>query len=62
MRSKVVHTDIIDDMEDAVEEIREGFFDFVLCKNSMGVIFAEEDVEYEKLYEELCKYWDFSLQ
>lgn len=61
MRSKVVHTDIIDDMEDAVEEIREGFSDFVLCKNSMGVIFAEEDVEYEELYGELSKYWDFSF-
>ena len=59
MRSRVVHTDIVDDMGEAAEEIFEGFSGFELCKNSLGVVFAEEYADYEEFYKELSRKWDF---
>ncbi|MEE3467850.1 MAG: FIST N-terminal domain-containing protein [Eubacterium sp.] len=61
MESKVVYTEEMDDLEEAVEEIFEAFSDFEIKKNSLAIIFMEEDVEYLELYEGLREKWDFPI-
>ncbi len=61
MKSKVFYTEEMDDLEAAVEEIFDGFSDFEFKSNSLAIIFMEEDVEYEELYEGLREKWDFPI-
>ncbi len=61
MQSKVVYTDEIDEIEDAVDVIFEEFEGFEFKKNSLAIIFMEEDVEYLELYQGLRQKWDFPI-
>ena len=61
MQSKIAFTDEVDDVEGAAEEIFEAFDEFEFKKNSLGIIFMEEDVEYPELYEALSEKWDFPI-
>ncbi len=61
MQSKVVYTDEIDEIEDAVEVILDEFEGFEFKKNSLAIIFMEEDVEYLDLYKGLREKWDFPI-
>ena len=58
IKSKVVFTEEIDDLETAVEELCEQVGDFTLQKNSVGIIFMDEDTEYGELYPMLKEKWD----
>ena len=58
IKSKVVFTEEIDDLETAVEELCEQVGDFSLQKNSVGIIFMDEDTEYGELYPMLKEKWD----
>ncbi len=57
MRAITVYTDEIDDMEAAAEELIEKTKGFVPGKNSLAILYVDEDVEYGELYEELRKDW-----
>ena len=61
MQSKIAFSDEVDDIEAAAEEIFDAFDGFELKKNSLGIIFMEEDVEYPELYEILSKKWSFPI-
>ena len=61
MKSKVVYTEETDFMEDAAEEILEGFSDFPLQSNSLAIVFAEDVVDYPELYRYLSAEWDFPV-
>ena len=61
MQSKVFYTDEVDDPEEAVQEIFEGFEEFEFKKNSLGIIFMEEDVEYLEIYQGLAEQWKFPI-
>ncbi|MEE3467853.1 MAG: FIST N-terminal domain-containing protein [Eubacterium sp.] len=61
MDSIVCYTEEIDDLEVAIEEIEEQLEDFTFQKNSLGIFFAEEDTEFDELYEEFSKKWDFPI-
>ena len=58
MRSIVLHTEEIDDTSLAVEELSAQAKDFEFEENSLGIIFMDEETEYEELYEEIRKKWD----
>lgn len=58
IRSKVFFTEEIDDLEVAVEELCEQAKGFELNKNSLGIIFLDEDTEYGELYPMLKEKWD----
>ena len=61
MKSKVVYTEETDFMEDAAEEILDGFKDFALQSNSLAIVFAEDVVDYPELYRHLSSEWDFPV-
>lgn len=58
IRSKVVFTEEIDDLEAAVEELAKEAGGFELQKNSVGIIYMDEDTEYGELYPLLKEKWD----
>jgi len=58
MRSIVLHTEEIDDMELAVEELSSKAEGFQLEENSFGIVFVDEETEYEELYEGIREKWD----
>ncbi len=61
MDSITAYTEEIDDLAQAASEIFEQVKDFVLRKNSIGIIFAEEETNYAELYEILKQKWDFPI-
>lgn len=61
MDSKVVYTEEIDDLQDAVDEIFEKLEGFEFKKNTLGILYAEEDADYVELYGLLSKKWDFPI-
>lgn len=61
MDSRVVYTDIIDEPSEAAREIFDKLDGFVFRKNSLAIIFMEEDTDYHGLYEILSGKWDFPI-
>ena len=61
MESRVVYTEEVDDVEEAVKEIFDKLSDFELQKNSLAIIFSEEEIDYPELYEALSEKWDFPI-
>lgn len=61
MRTIVAYTDEIDDLDVAAEELFMQVQDFALAKNSMAILFAEEDTDYPALYERLSQQWRFPV-
>ena len=61
MRSAVLYTEEIDEMNVAVEELFEQTADFEFGSSSLAIIFTEEEVDYLELYEHLRKKWDFPM-
>ena len=59
MDSKVLYTDEIDDLDEAVSELLDQARDFTLRKNSLAIVMAEEETEYRELYSKLSKVWSF---
>ena len=61
MRTIVAYTDEIDDLDMAVEELLDQTRDFTLAKNSMAIVFMEEEADYLAFYERLSKHWSFPV-
>ncbi|WP_406043732.1 FIST N-terminal domain-containing protein [Succinimonas sp.] len=61
MDSITAYTEEIDDLAQAASEIFEQVKDFTLRKNSIGIIFAEEETNYAELYGILRQKWDFPI-
>ena len=61
MRSKTFFSDMIDEIDEAVEDIVEQIKGFELSKNSMGIVFADEEMDYPAFYEAFHKEFDFPL-
>lgn len=61
MQSVVMYTEELDDLADAAEDLfRQAAF-FSLQKNSLGIIFADEEMNYLELYGYLRKKWTFPI-
>ena len=58
IKSVVAYTEEIDDLEFAVEELTAQTQEFEFKKNSVAILFVDEDVEYEELYPMLKEKWD----
>ncbi|MBO4903954.1 MAG: FIST C-terminal domain-containing protein [Lachnospiraceae bacterium] len=61
MRSTVLYTEEIDEMNVAAEEIFEQAESFNFGRSSLALIFTEEDVDYPELYRHLRTKWDFPM-
>ena len=61
MRSITLYTEEIDDLDGAVEEFYAQTEGFVFEKNTMGIFFAEEDLDYAEFYRILSMKWDFPI-
>lgn len=61
IRSKVLYTEEMDDAADAAEELFEQAEGFEFQKNTVGILFANKEVEYEELYAELSAKWSFPI-
>ena len=61
MDSIVLYTEEIDDLEEAAEELFSQMEGFSLKKNSMAILYTEEDTEYGELYDILKEKWDFPV-
>ena len=61
MRSITAYTEEIDDLNEAVAELFSQTEGFEFGKNSLAIIFAEADTEYEQLYALLRDKWDFPV-
>ena len=59
MDSIVLYTEEIDDLRDAAEELFSQLESFPLRKNSIAILFAEEDTNYSELYALLSARWSF---
>lgn len=60
MKSKVLFTQEMDDLEIAVEDLVRQTEGFEFKKNSIALVYGE-DFEYEELYERLREKWDFDI-
>ena len=60
MKSKVLFTSEMDDLELAVEELMTQAEGFEFKKNSIAIVYGE-DFEYEELFDRLREYWDFDI-
>ena len=49
MRSLAVYTEEMDDLRAGLQDLREQLKDFELGKNSMGIVFAHADTDFEEL-------------
>ena len=56
-----IYTEEIDDLELAVDELREQLKDFAFRKNTLAIAFCDVDTDEEALVEELHKYYDFPI-
>ena len=61
MKSIELFTEEIDDIEEAIEDLLGQAKDFEFKKNSMAILFADEDMDYKELYKQLSKEWDFPI-
>lgn len=61
MNSIAVYTEEIDDLNEAVEELTAQAQDFDFRKNSLAVLFTEEETDYPELYRLLSEKWDFPI-
>lgn len=61
MKSTVLYTEEIDDLEEAAEELFEKAEAFEFKKNTLGILFADEDTDYQELYGYIRKKWDFTI-
>ena len=61
MESIVVYTEEIDDLEYAARELVSGAEDFAFRKNTLGILFAEDETEFEELYGILSESWSFPI-
>ena len=57
IRSTVLYTEEIDDIDQAAEELLSQASDFKFEGNSLGIVFMDAETEYEELYEQLIKNW-----
>ena len=60
MKSKVLFTQEMDDLEAAVEELIEQAEGFEFKKNSIALVYGE-DFDYEEVYQRLKEHWDFDI-
>ena len=58
IKSKVLYTEEIDDMQLASEELFQQAEGFELEKSSFGLIFMDVETEYDELYRVLKEKWD----
>ena len=61
MKSIELYTEEIDDIEEAIQDLLAQAKEFEFKKNSMAILFADEDMDYEELYKHLSKEWDFPI-
>ena len=61
MDSIVLYTEEIDDLQEAVQDLFAQAEGFVLKKNSLAVLFTEEDTDYPELYNLLAENWKFPV-
>ncbi|MBQ9572583.1 MAG: FIST C-terminal domain-containing protein [Acidaminococcaceae bacterium] len=61
MDSIVLYTEEIDDLQEAVQDLFAQTEGFVLKKNSLAVLFTEEDTDYQELYNLLAENWKFPV-
>lgn len=61
MKSIVLYTDEIDELTEAAEDLFSQAEGFVFEKNSLGIIFADEELEYQELYGYLSEKWKFPI-
>lgn len=61
MESIVLYTEEIDNLSEAAEELFAQAEGFKLHKNTLGVLFVEEETDYPALYELLSSHWKFPI-
>ena len=61
MDSITLYTEEIDDLREAVEELADQLEDFHFCEHSLGILYIEEDTEYDDLYALLSDRFDFPI-
>ena len=61
MESIVLYTEEIDDLQEAVREIFEQAEGFLLKKNSLAILFTEDETDYPELYSLLAEKWKFPV-
>ena len=61
MESIVLYTEEIDDLQEAVREIFEQAEGFLLKKNSLAILFTEDETDYPELYDLLAGKWKFPV-
>ena len=61
MNSLTIYTNEIDDLEEAASELFAQAEGFVFKRNTFGILFAEDESDYDGLYELLAEKWDFPI-
>ena len=61
MNSITAYTEEIDDLEEATEELFSQIEGFKFLKNSIAILFTEEETDYPELYKILSDKWDFPI-
>ena len=61
MRSWVTKTEEIDDLEAAVEELKKGIPTEELLANTVGIVYAYYDADFEELSRILCETFSFPI-
>ncbi len=61
MNSLTIYTNEIDDLEEAASELFAQAEGFVFKRNTLGILFAEDESDYDGLYELLAEKWDFPI-
>ncbi|MBQ8970202.1 MAG: hypothetical protein IJ073_02665, partial [Lachnospiraceae bacterium] len=61
MNSITLYTEEIDDLNEAALELFSQAEGFVFQKNSIGILYTEEDTDYSELYGLLSEKWDFPI-
>ena len=61
MESITLYTEEIDDLREAVEELVDQLGDFRFLKHSLGILYIEEDTEYDDLYDLLNEQFSFPI-
>ena len=61
MNSLTIYTNEIDDLEEAASELFAQAEGFVFKRNTLGILFAEDESDYDGLYELLSEKWDFPI-
>ncbi len=56
-----LYTEEIDDFEVMYEDLKKEAGDFQFKKNSLAIVFVEEETDYLGMYSEFSKHWDFPV-